>query len=573
MSEKRKPYKPVANIEALSMIEHVEIIAIHAHDSELSQDFQNTIRPHTRIVADYFEINEIQSIFLSTLITINLQTSSVDFAEIARFLNLSCISIAKYLPCIRVLIDRQMVNVTIEETRKRRRQTQLSTEEFCVNKDLYSALLRGERFIPSENKAVDVFDLLKIVGQKIRYKDEYQNEGEVYGELNAVLQQNEHIRFVSDLKMFNLDDPALILYLFLCTLFCDDPDEEAELARVINYVLPEIRDNMKIRKQFMNQEHPLQKHDLVELEKGSFRSDATIYLTDKSKDMILGENKEMFTRTKMTTNKQFQIIKAQDIIEKRLFYSEEEQKEIDFIVDVLQPENYKNMMQRLRDEGLPQGLCLLFFGEAGTSKTLLCYTIAKKTGRDIFNFQVSEAKSMFYGESQKLVKKAFNFYREMVEKSSLEPFILLNEADSILSKRKSDGVNQGVLQTENAIQTIILNEMETLKGIMIATTNLQNHFDDSFYRRFLIKKKFEKPNYEVRKQIWADKLPWLESNDLETLSKYEITGAIIENVQRKLVLQRALYGVEKQNLDQIVKYLEEENVNKRQERGRIGFLK
>jgi len=74
-------------------------------------------------------------------------------------------------------------------------------------------------------------------------------------------------------------------------------------------------------------------------------------------------------------------------------------------------------------------------------------------------------------------------------------------------------------------------------------------------------------------KIWADKLPWLESNDLEELSKFEITGAIIENVQRKLVLQRALYGVEKQNLAQIIKYLEEENVNKSQERGRIGFIK
>jgi len=88
-----------------------------------------------------------------------------------------------------------------------------------------------------------------------------------------------------------------------------------------------------------------------------------------------------------------------------------------------------------------------------------------------------------------------------------------------------------------------------------------------------VKKEFKKPTSEVRMKIWADKLPWLESNDLEELSKFEITGAIIENVQRKLVLQRALYGVEKQNLAQIIKYLEEENVNKSQERGRIGFIK
>ena len=143
----------------------------------------------------------------------------------------------------------------------------------------------------------------------------------------------------------------------------------------------------------------------------------------------------------------------------------------------------------------------------------------------------------------------------------------------LLGKRRSDGINQAVSSTENAIQTILLNSMEDLKGVLIATTNLQNHFDDSFYRRFLIKKKFEKPNSEIMKQIWADKLPWLCANDLEVLSKFEITGAIVENVQRKLLLQRALYGTEHQNLDQIIKYLEEENINKGHERSKIGFLK
>jgi SpoVK/Ycf46/Vps4 family AAA+-type ATPase len=199
--------------------------------------------------------------------------------------------------------------------------------------------------------------------------------------------------------------------------------------------------------------------------------------------------------------------------------------------------------------------------------------IAKTTGRDIMNFQVSEAKSMFYGESQKLVQKAFSFYREAVEKSTIEPILLLNEADSILSKRRNDGVNSAVSNTENAIQTLILNAMEDMKGVMIATTNLQNHFDDSFYRRFLIKKKFGKPDLEVRKQIWADKLPWLTIEETDILSKYEITGGIIENVQRKLVLMRALYGNDHPDLERIIKYVDEEYITKAKGMGRIGFVK
>ena len=313
---------------------------------------------------------------------------------------------------------------------------------------------------------------------------------------------------------------------------------------------------------------------MVELEKGYFRYDSSAHLTEKAWGLLVGENAEMFTKTKTAPNRQFQIIKTEDIVEKRLFYAEEDQKEIDFIIDILQPENYYNMMKRLADDGLPEGLCMLFYGEAGTSKTQLCYSIAKKTGRDIFNFKLSEGKSMYYSESEKLIKKAFDFYRQMVKESSLAPIFLLNEADGILSKRNSgNSVNQGIQQTENAIQTIILNELETLSGILIATTNLQDNFDDSFYRRFIIKKKFEKPSVEVRRKIWSDKIPWLNQQELMILSKYEITGAIIENVQRKLVMQRALYGTDRPELALIINYLKEENIGKSQQRSRIGFVK
>lgn len=555
------------------MIENVEIIATQAYDSNLSIEFRELISPHTRIVAEFFGITENQAILLSTLITMNLQSSSIDFSELAHYLDVNCISLAKHLSDIKTLIDLQMVRVTIEENRKRRRQTKLASEEYYVSRELYNAVLKGQRFEPSENKASDVFDLLKIVGEILRNREEHQEDAEVHAEIHSLLNQNEQIQFVRDLKIYNLEDQSLLMFLFMCFFFVDQPDEDLELAKAIYFLMPDIRDNIRIRKLFINQEHPLQKHDLVETEKGNFRNDSNISLTEKAKGLLLGENKEIFNRTKVTPNKQFQIIKTDDIIEKQLFYSEEDQKEIDFIVDTLRPENYQNMMKRLDDENLPAGLCILYFGEAGVSKTQLSYQIAKKTGRDIFNFQLSEVKSMFYGESQKLIKRAFDHYRQMVEKSAIVPIFLMNEADGILSKRSNSSINQGVIQTENAIQTIILNELENLKGILIATTNLQNHFDPSFYRRFLIKKKFEKPSAEVRMKIWADKLPWLAPSDLEVLSKFEITGAIIENVQRKLVLQRALYGVERQNLDQIIKYLEEENVNQPMERSRIGFIK
>ena len=47
---------------------------------------------------------------------------------------------------------------------------------------------------------------------------------------------------------------------------------------------------------------------------------------------------------------------------------------------------------------------------------------------------------------------------------------------------------------ENTIQNIILQEMESLDGILIATTNLADNLDTAFERRFLYKIRFDKPD-------------------------------------------------------------------------------
>jgi SpoVK/Ycf46/Vps4 family AAA+-type ATPase len=574
-SKTKQPFQIIENIETLSMLDNIEIIANQAYESNMSEEFKDSVRPHIKIVADFYGITELQTILLSALITINLQSNSVEFTELSRFFEISPITLAKHIPQIKILIDRQFIRPTAEDNRKRRRQTQLNSQEYFVNKAFYNALTTNEKYSPASQKAVDVFDLMKIVTNIIDNKDEYKNENDLYAVLNQTLDQNHEIQFVKDLKLINLDNQDQILFLCLCSAFLDDPNEEIDLTKLICFLFPDVRENMKIRKQFINNDHPLQKQELVELEKGYFRYDSSVHLTEKAWGLLVGENAEMFTQKKTAPNRQFQIIKAEDIIEKHLFYAEEEQKEIDFIIDILQPENYNNMMKRLSDDGLHEGLCMLFYGEAGTSKTQLCFNVAKATGRDIFNFKLSEAKSMYYGESQKLVKKAFDFYREMVKQSSVVPIFLMNECDGILTKRNSgNSVNQGVQQTENAIQAILLDEIENLSGIFLSTTNLQDNFDDSFYRRFIIKKKFEKPSSaEIRRKIWADKIPWLNQQELMILSKYEITGAIIENVQRKLVMQRALYGTDRPALALIVNYLNEENIGKSQQRSRIGFVK
>ena len=65
--------------------------------------------------------------------------------------------------------------------------------------------------------------------------------------------------------------------------------------------------------------------------------------------------------------------------------------------------------------------------------------------------------------------------------------------------------------------------METLEGIMIATTNLTTNLDKAFERRFLYKIRFDKPSVESRAKIWQTILPDLSEYDAITPLHHNLT--------------------------------------------------
>jgi SpoVK/Ycf46/Vps4 family AAA+-type ATPase len=123
----------------------------------------------------------------------------------------------------------------------------------------------------------------------------------------------------------------------------------------------------------------------------------------------------------------------------------------------------------------------------------------------------------------------------------------------------------------NTIQNIVLQEMETLDGIMIATTNLEQSLDSAFERRFLYKVRFERPDVEQRKQIWKSMLPTLNDDTAQQLaSSYDFSGGQIENIVRKCDVESILYGEAAVNTDKIKRFCQEETILKK-DIARIGF--
>ena len=195
---------------------------------------------------------------------------------------------------------------------------------------------------------------------------------------------------------------------------------------------------------------------------------------------------------------------------------------------------------------------IIFYGAAGTGKTMTAYSLAKSLKRQVLAFDCSKILSMYVGESEKNVRKIFDTFYELCEKTKTEPILLLNEADQFLGARSS-GANSGADQMHNQMQNIFLEQIEKFKGVLIATTNLLENIDKAFSRRFNYKIEFKKPNKEQRLSLWKKMLPldapYAKKFDVNLLADYSLTGGqinlIIKNTAYKVaVREEPLFSLE-----------------------------
>ena len=381
--------------------------------------------------------------------------------------------------------------------------------------------------------------------------------------LRKLEKNNEHLSCVRKIREVIPDIEDRVLFYFAC----DACPGGMDLKRELRTLFPVNKSWLKLN-EFKDEKHSLQQMDLVETctESTFFGDYTTLVLTDKGKELYFEEDAKIFIEKIDSKD----LISSGKIVEKHLYFSEEEQRRLSMVCDSLRQDKYLELVGRLESKGLPKGIAVLLYGPPGTGKTESVMQWAKATGRDIVHVDLSASKSMWYGESEKIVKDIFTRYRNQCKRSKIKPILLFNEADGLFSKRKDISNGSSVDQTENTIQNILLEEMEKLDGILVATTNLADNLDAAFERRFLFKIKLEKPSAEAKRRIWMDRLPSLKEDEAYALSEsYSFSGGEIENIVRKVTMKEVLEG-QYPDFETIDRLCREEKMDSRMGRA-IGF--
>lgn len=356
-----------------------------------------------------------------------------------------------------------------------------------------------------------------------------------------------------------------MLFYALCYRYHEHDDDDCGWWDVHNFFKEDDMDYLKCN--YQNEELGLQCKRVIEyVNIDGMAVKDRFHLTDEVKEQILADAGGLHDRTSLAG-----LIRSDTIVQKGLFYDESAERQVMALENILSQNRFRSICDSLKEKGLRTGFTCLFYGSPGTGKTETVYQLARRTGRDLITADVTKVKSCWVGESEKNIKNLFSKYKRCVKESKVTPILLFNEADSIFGIRQ-EGADRAVDKMENSIQNIILQEMETLQGILIATTNLTQNLDKAFERRFLYKVHFENPSIAVKSKIWTSMMPDLTQEQAgELSSRFDFTGGQIENITRKKTVQTILSGVES-NFEDLVAFCEDEAIQGPGRRGtKIGF--
>ena len=475
--------------------------------------------------------------------------------------------IARFFDCSQVKILTKWS--AIEELVAKRFVTQYKKDDgelyFAIPNEVVAALREDKKYSPDAKADLTIDKwfaaLSKLLNAKDHDKIPYTN---FIADLHVLINSNKHLVVTQELSTIK-GDVDLVIFAGIMDLFVRNNDNH--VIREDLEDLFETRWDMRTEARLLERGiHPLQQAGLIEHSDSNGQVEADAWkMTDVAKERFLAE---MDCTAPIKDDKNIQ--KADSIAEKPLFFNASVSKQMAQLESLLQENRFAAVQENLAKHGMRRGFACIFYGAPGTGKTESVLQLARKTGRGIMIVDVPNLRDKFVGETEKNTKAIFDKYRKACKNSKLAPILLFNEADAVLCKR-NEGAETAVDKMENAMQNIILQEMENLEGIMIATTNLTNNLDKAFERRFLYKIEFPKPTPNESQHIWHAMLPEIsETEAFELAKQYSFSGGQIENIARKQLVNAVLMGEDKVSMEAIKDACKTELFNNNTTR-RIGF--
>lgn len=521
----------------------------------------NSVKKSLSTISNYFSTTERESFIFANLFVLNLSETKISFVNLTEHFSNQPTNILLFKSELESLCTKGIV----------RKNFSGGDEDpfgvrYMVNRKVVADILDNKPFCKETLKERDLYSLLEKIFKTI------DNRESIFGGSNLlsaavldIMNENREIPFINAILDMKLKDENNLIFLYVIWAILEE-NLEPDAGIVLYSIYSKASERVRVMQRLIDGSHELIKKGLLETGEGLFSSDIHLKLSEAT--IILAKSYGVIINRRPKSSRK--IITPSQIRFKQLIFNDKAISQLNTFRDLLSHNRYENLAKSFEAMNLPECITAIFYGSPGTGKTESVMQIARETDREILKVDISQTKSMWYGESEKMVKQIFKDYNNFMNESIRTPILLINEADALISKRLDISFSN-TKQTENTIQNIILEEIENFKGILIATTNLVQNFDNAFERRFLYKIHFPEPNQEIRSKIWKDKKSDLSINDCNRLaSEFRFSGGHIDNIVRKISIEEAIQDLPLP-IDKIVEVCSTELLQKNGEVKTIGY--
>lgn len=540
-----------------TMLQAVDVITKNARNSDLGESFVKKMKPALDFVSEKLGTTDTQSLMMVRFIN-HAFDKNIEISDVFKETDCTTSRKLELMNDVEWLVDNKYI-IHIKN--------HWGEKSYKIPESVLSCFQHNKKFVPKEYEKVSTRALFFILEELFESRDDEEiSYTHLVGEVGQLFDVNKDLEFVRKVRSFAFDEEDEMLLIVFCHLFVNNADDNIGWND-LKFLYDNQRILRGVRSALYDDSHTLIRTKMVEhTNDGGFVNKECFKLTEQAKRNLLGE---LDLRSVQNGKSASDVIKYKDIKAKKLFFPSTVENQVEELKGLLQQKHYKEICQRMKKKGFHSGFTCLFYGTPGTGKTETVYQLAKLTGRDVMVVDIPQVRSMWVGESEKNVQGIFTRYAGLVKDARRTPILLFNEADAIIGKRTMNH-DSAADKMENTMQNIILQEMENLNGILIATTNLQSNMDRAFERRFLYKIQFERPDVRSRAKIWHTMIPELDSNTTNSLAgKYNFSGGQIENIARHYTIETILKGTETVTFQTLDTFCQQESIKK--EKCSIGF--
>lgn len=316
-------------------------------------------------VSAYLKTNYIQTLIFCALFAMQYERR-IDLEDIAGYLSLQPVTLLRYKKDIDKMNSRGLIRVeTITD-----RYDDEEHDHYMISKEACECITSGKKLhLKKLSKTRDVYAFLEKVDSIVERNRVPSNN--TLEELK-VLEKDFHAEPYIKNAMKKLEsqvDRMIIYMLSSARVQTYDVNIGAIIRRFFSGA-----EKSKAKQLFLDGKHLLQTKGYVELEPCQFVDKSGIYVTKEGLQILLGEDAMCFSKEKETGT----ALLPEKISEKKLFYTQELEKQISTISNAFEEENFKALQERLEKKGMHKGVAVLFYGAPGTGKTESVLQIAKQ---------------------------------------------------------------------------------------------------------------------------------------------------------------------------------------------------